>query len=85
MRTYLMIAGAALVCGVLIAVLRRPGFFKRLAGSSAIGLVSLAVLNLTAPYTGVGLAVSGWTIAAAGLLGLPGVASMLALKVVWGF
>lgn len=84
MRTYFMIAGAALACGIVIAVLRRPGFFKRFAGSSAVGLVSLAILNLTAPYTGVGLAVSGWTMAAAGLLGLPGVASMLALKAVWG-
>lgn len=83
MRTYWIIAGAALACGILIAVLRRPGFFKRFAASSAVGLTALAALHLTGAYTGVGLAFSGWTIAAAGLLGLPGVVSMLALQIIW--
>ncbi len=85
MRTYWIIAGAALACGLIIAILRKPGFFKRFAASSAVGLSTLAVLHLTEAYTGIGLAFSGWTIAAAGLLGLPGVVSMLALQIIWKF
>lgn len=83
MRTYIIVAAAALACGLIIAVLRNPGIFKKIFGSAAAGFAALAVVNLSATVTGVGLAVSVWTIAVAGILGLPGVISMLLLKIFW--
>jgi len=83
MDTYTVIAVAALGVGVMIALLRRPGVFKRIIGAAALGFGALAIVNLTSSMTGVGLAVSTWTIAVAGILGLPGVASMILLKIFW--
>lgn len=83
MRTYIIVAAAALACGLLIVVLRNPGILKKIFGSAAAGFAALAAVNLSASLTGVGIAVSVWTIAAAGILGLPGVISMLLLKIFW--
>lgn len=52
------------------------GFFI----SAALGFVSLAVVNLCAPYTGVALPISRLSIAASGLLGIPGVTLMVILN-----
>lgn len=83
MRTYIIVAAAALVCGLIIVALRTPGTLKKIIGSAAVGFAALAAVNLSASVTGVGLAISGWTIAVAGFLGLPGVISMLFLKMIW--
>jgi inhibitor of the pro-sigma K processing machinery len=84
MHTYIIIAVAALACGIIIVVIRNPDVLKKFIGSAVAGFAALAAINLTASLTGVGLAVSVWSIAAAGLLGLPGVVSMLMLKIFWG-
>lgn len=47
--------------------------------SGALGFLALAALNLTAPYTGVALAVTRLSVAVAGLLGVPGVTLMVIL------
>jgi inhibitor of the pro-sigma K processing machinery len=84
MYTYIIIAAAALACGIIIVIIRNPDLLKKFIGSAVAGFAALAAINLTASLTGVGLAVSVWSIAAAGLLGLPGVVSMLMLKIFWG-
>lgn len=83
MRTYIIVAAVALACGLIIVALRNPGTLKKIFGSAAAGFAALAAVNLSASVTGVGLAVSVWTIAVSGLLGLPGVISMLILKIFW--
>lgn len=83
MQTYIIIAAAALACGIIIVILRNPGIFKKFIGSAVAGFAALAAINLTASMTGVGLAISVWSIAVAGVLGLPGVVSMLLLKIFW--
>lgn len=83
MQTYLIIAGAAVVCGILIVLIRSPGAFKRFVGCAAAGFAALAAVDLTSAFTGVFIAVSGWSLAVAGLLGLPGVVSMLVVKMLW--
>lgn len=83
MQTYFIIAFAVLAIGLIIVILRNPGIFKKIIGSAAVGLVALTAVNLTAAFTGVSLAFSVWSIMAAGLLGLPGVVSMLLVKIFW--
>lgn len=48
--------------------------------SAVLGFIALALLNLCAPYTGVALPVSRLSIAASGLLGIPGVTLMVLLN-----
>jgi len=83
MRTYLIIAAAVIACGIIIAIIRSPGAFKRFVACAATGFAALAAVDLTSTVTGVFIAVSGWSIAVAGLLGLPGVVSMLLVKFIW--
>ena len=54
------------------------GFFV----SAALGIIALALVNLCAPYTGVLLPVSRLSIAASGLLGIPGVTLMVILNTI---
>jgi hypothetical protein len=83
METYLIIAGAAIACGVIIMIMRSPGVAKKIFTGAATGMAALAAVDLTSSLTGVFIAVNGWSIAAAGLLGIPGVISMLLLKLIW--
>lgn len=83
MQTYLIIAASALACGVIIMIIRSPGAFKRFIGCAATGFAVLAAIDLTSSITGIFIAVSGWSIAVAGFLGLPGVISMLLIKALW--
>lgn len=52
---------------------------KKFLVSALLGFFALAVLNLCAPYTGVGLPVSRLSVAVSGLLGIPGVTLMVLL------
>ena len=50
--------------------------------SAFLGFIAIALLNLTAPYTGIGLPVNRLSVAASGLLGIPGVTLMLLLNAI---
>lgn len=72
---------AALLVIVALAAARqkhpvRAGLLSVLSGVGALGAV-----NLLAPFTGVSLALNGLSWAAAVLLGIPGVTTLLFLKV----
>ena len=45
---------------------------KRLIGSAMLGVLALAVLYFTAPYTGVYIPVSRLSVAVSAVLGVPG-------------
>jgi inhibitor of the pro-sigma K processing machinery len=83
METYIIIAAAAVAIGIIIAVLRSPGFLKKFAGSAAVGFAALGLINLTSSLTGVAIAVSWCNLLAAGILGLPGVISLVVIKTVF--
>lgn len=55
---------------------------KKFLISAILGFAALALLNLSSPYTGVALPVSRLSIAASGLLGIPGVTLMVILNAV---
>ncbi len=54
-------------------------FLWRLMAASLLGGLALFALNLLSPLTGLTVPLSPFTVLAAGLLGLPGVALMAAL------
>ena len=83
MGTYLIITAAALACGMIILLIRSPGVSKKFIAGAATGFAALAAIDLTSSFTGIFLAVSGWSIAISAVLGLPGVVSMLLLKIIW--
>ena len=53
---------------------------KRLIGSAMLGVLALAVLYFTAPYTGVYIPVSRLSVAVSAVLGVPGVTLLVLLK-----
>lgn len=83
MKTYLILAGAACVCGLLLIVLRNSGGAKSLAVNGIAGAAAMGAVNLFSGITGVGLAVNVWTLLTAVLLGLPGVTGLMFLRFLW--
>ena len=74
--------GAAAVMGLVLlrcAMRQQKGLRSLLAGS-VCGMGALALLALTEPLTGVALPLNRFTAAAAAVLGVPGVAAVLALR-----
>lgn len=72
----------ALFLLVLYAKTGKP--VRAFLGTAVPGALSLAVINYTSFFTGVGLAVNVFTLFAAVFLGLPGVISVFLLKLLWG-
>lgn len=54
---------------------------KGFLGSGVLGILALCALIFTAPYTGVTLPVCRLSLAAAGLLGVPGVTLIILLQI----
>ncbi len=50
--------------------------------SAVLGFAALALVNLCSPYTGVALPVSRLSVAASGLLGIPGVTLLVLLNAI---
>ncbi len=50
--------------------------------SALLGFLALAAVNLCAPYTGVAVPVSRLSVAASGLLGVPGVTLLVLLNAI---
>ena len=83
LKEYLILAGAACLCGLLIVVLRNSKTARKFVLNSVAGIAALGTVNLTAALTGIGLAVNVWTLLIACLLGLPGVTGVMFLKLIW--
>ena len=56
---------------------------KRLIGSAMLGVLALAVLYFTAPYTGVYIPVSRLSVAVSAVLGVPGVTLLVLLSLLY--
>ncbi len=50
--------------------------------SAALGFLALALVNLTAQYTGVAIPLNRLSLAASGVLGVPGVTLMVILNTI---
>ncbi len=68
---------------ILISIIERVVvLMKKIMISALMGILSICAINLTTVFTGVSLPVSRLSIAAGAILGIPGVISMLMLKLV---
>ena len=62
---------------ILVFAIRSRKLFKTLLLNAVLGLGALAVIDLTAKWTGVYIPVNYWTSGAGGVLGLPAVFGLL--------
>ena len=76
--------GILLLCGGFLYLICRKGKrpVKTLALSSSLGAAGLFLVNLLAPLTGVGFGYSLFSVGCALILGIPGVAGMLFLRLI---
>lgn len=72
---------AALI--ILIYALLTRKFIKSLLILSAIGFTVLTLLHFTAPFTGLSLEYTPYSIAASCLFGMPGVVCMVICKMIF--
>lgn len=79
---YLLYGGLAILCGLLILLLRNPRVLGRWAVGGVGGCLALWAANAAGTVTGVSVAYNVWTVGTAFLLGLPGVAGLFFLKLV---
>ncbi|ADU26234.1 pro-sigmaK processing inhibitor BofA family protein [Ethanoligenens harbinense] len=77
---YLLYGGIAVLCGLLILLLRNPRALGKWALGGVGGCVALWAVNAAGAFTGVSVACNLWTVGAAIVLGLPGVVSLFFLK-----
>ncbi|WP_040198279.1 pro-sigmaK processing inhibitor BofA family protein [Candidatus Soleaferrea massiliensis] len=61
---------------------RRP--FAAAMGNMSLGLLGLLGINLTTSFTSIGMVYNIFTVFTSLMLGLPGVISMLIVKLMWG-
>lgn len=55
-------------------------FFRTLLLSALSGILSFTVVNVLSIYTGVGIAVNGWTLGTSSLFGMPGILGLLTVR-----
>ena len=58
--------------------------FRSALGNMSLGLLGLLGVNLASPLTSISLTYNIFTVFTSLVLGLPGIISMLAVKLMWG-
>lgn len=84
MLQYVFYAGGA-VCALALIIFafrgKRP--FRTMMVTALCGLLALALVCISGIFTGVTLPVNPWTVICSVLGGLPGVASLLILRIIF--
>lgn len=75
--------GAVIAIAVGIALFRSGRPVRRLAGSGAQGICALAAVNVAGAFTGVSLGLNLFSGLCCLVLGIPGVITMLLLKLIF--
>ena len=75
--------GAGILLAVVIALFRSGRPVRGLLGSSVQGLCALAAVNVAGTFTGVSLGLNWLTGGVCAVLGLPGVITLLLLKLLF--
>ena len=84
MKIFLIAFAAAIAVYILFlsARLYRTGhFFRALLISAVSGIAVLFAVNLCSGFTGVSIAVNGWSLGTGAVFGVPGVVGMLLLNI----
>ena len=72
--------GVVAAVAVIVAAVRGKKPLRQLAAGAVQGLCALAAVNVAGAFTGVSLGIGWLSLAAAGLLGIPGVTTLLLLQ-----
>lgn len=78
------VLGAAIAAAVLVTVFRSRNPVRRLIGSGVQGLCALAAVNVAGAFTGVSLGLGLFSGIYCILLGVPGVLSLLVVRLLFG-
>jgi pro-sigmaK processing inhibitor BofA len=77
--------GIGLVIAVITALFRTKKPIRALVGSGAQGVCALAAVNILGTFTGVSLGLNVFTGLCCAVLGIPGVISLLVLKIIMNY
>ncbi len=78
------ILGGVIALAVLVTVFRGRNPVRRLIGSGVQGLCALAAVNVAGAFTGVSLGLGLFSGIYCVLLGIPGVLSLLVIRLLFG-
>lgn len=73
----LSVVGITLICLLFFAIKSRK-FFKTLFLNAVLGICAIAIIDLTAKFSGVYIPINYYTVGTGSVLGLPGVFGLLA-------
>lgn len=82
LQIFLYALGVALVIAVMVGLLRTKKPIRSLLGSGVQGICALAAVNVAGAFTGVSLGLNLLTGLSGLLLGIPGVITLLLLKLI---
>ncbi len=76
--------GSAIFIALMVTLIHGKNPVRRLAGSGIQGLCALAAVNVAGAFTGISLGLGVFTGVYCLFLGIPGVLSLLVLKLIFG-
>lgn len=82
LQILLWVIGGAIAIAVCVALFRSRKPVRGLVGSGAQGICALAAVNIAGAFTGVSLGLNLFTGIACIALGIPGVITMLVVKLI---
>ena len=82
LQILLWVIGGAIAIAVCVALFRSRRPVRGLVGSGAQGICALAAVNIAGAFTGVSLGLNLFTEIACIVLGIPGVITMLVVKLI---
>lgn len=77
--------GIGLVIAVVVALFRTKRPIRSFLGSGVQGVCALAAVNIVGTFTGVSLGLNAFTGLCCAVLGIPGVISLLILKIIFNY
>ena len=83
LKTAFIIFAAVYALAFLVFAFKTGKALKSIIINAALGLGAFITLNLLSSYTGVGLGVNPWSLLCSASAGIPGVALMVVMRVIW--
>lgn len=83
LKYFYIIAFGISILMIIVFSLKSKKFFKTLFLSAALGLLSMAIINLTSKYSGIYIPVNEFSVLASGVFSVPGVCGLLLLNLIF--
>lgn len=83
MRIIMYVAGAVCSLAMIFCCLKLKRPFRAILINMLTGLAVLTLINILSPLTGVWLGVNPWTVGCSAVGGVPAIALVLIVRVLW--